>query len=110
MHFIQLQDADPETIVIKALGLNDLQKTIFASLRGSELTVKDLVEVTGRSRSVVQRALQDMLEKGVIVREGRTEKTVYYVYKALPFPRIRETVAGLLEEWHEDVQETLRSG
>lgn len=110
MHFIKLQDTDPETVVVEALGLNELQQEIFGTLRGAELTVKDLVEETGRTRSVVQRALQDMLDKGVIVREGRTEQTVYYVYKALPFPRVRETVADLLEDWHEQVQETLRSG
>ncbi|MDY6777461.1 MAG: helix-turn-helix domain-containing protein [Candidatus Nanohaloarchaea archaeon] len=105
--FIGLRDADPEEIVAAALDLNELQREIYFSLRTAELTVQDLVDETGRSRSVVQRALQDLLDKGIIVREGRTDRTVYYVYKAVPFDRVKETVSDILRDWHDDVQDKL---
>lgn len=107
MSFIELKDAEPEEIVARALDLNELQREIYFTLRGQELTVKDLVEETGRSRSVVQRALQEMLDKGILLREGKTDKTVYYVYTALPFERVKPKVAEIIDDWYEQVQETL---
>ncbi|MCJ7429219.1 MAG: hypothetical protein MUP66_02400 [Candidatus Nanohaloarchaeota archaeon QJJ-5] len=107
MRFIGLRDADPETIVAETLALNEHQQEIYAALQGQELTVKDIVDTTGRSRSVVQRDLQEMLDTGIVMREGRTDRTVYYVYTALPFDRVKQKVAEILEDWHADVQDTL---
>jgi predicted transcriptional regulator len=108
MSFIRLKHADEEEIVAEALGMNELQREIYFSLRDCEMTVKELVEETGRTRSVVQRALQELLNKGVLDREGRTDKTVYYVYTALPFDRVKEKVADIVDDWNEDIQTKLR--
>ncbi len=69
--------------------------------------MKGLVEETGRTRSVVQRALQRMLDLGVLAREGKTDKTVYYVYTAVPFDSVKEKVADILDDWYDDVQQRL---
>lgn len=108
MSFIHLKDAEPEEIVAEALDLNELQQEIYAVLRDRELTVQDLVEETGRTRSVVQRALQEMHDKAIVVREGRTEKTVYYVYTAVPFERLKPKVAEIIDDWYEEVQAKLQ--
>ncbi|MCJ7450355.1 MAG: GntR family transcriptional regulator [Candidatus Nanohaloarchaeota archaeon QJJ-9] len=107
MSFLSLKDAEPEKIVSEALGLNELEEEIYFSLRGEELTVKDLVGETGRSRSVVQRALQSLLNKGVVMREGRTDRTVYYVYTAVPFEKVEEKVSKIIDSWYKDVKDKL---
>lgn len=107
MSFIGLRDAEPEMIVAETLDLNEHQQEIYAALQGQELTVKDIVSKTDRSRSVVQRDLQDLRDKGIVMREGRTDKTVYYVYTALPFDRVKDKVADILDAWHTDVQKQL---
>ncbi len=107
MSFIHLKNKEPEEIVARALDMNELQREIYFSLRDQELTVKDLVEKTGRTRSVVQRALQKLLDKGIIVREGRTDQTVYYVYKAVPFEKVKEQVSSIIEKWYREINEKL---
>ncbi|MDY6788929.1 MAG: helix-turn-helix domain-containing protein [Candidatus Nanohaloarchaea archaeon] len=105
MSFINLDE--PEEIVFEALGLNDLQREIYDSLQDNELAVKDLVEKTGRTRSVVQRALQEMLNQGIVAREAMTDKTIYYVYTSVPFDKIKDKVADLIDKWHRKVQKKL---
>lgn len=96
-----LENKRKEEIVADILGLNDLERSIYFYLCGDELTVKDLVDLTGRTRSVVQRALQSLLKKNMIVREGRINKTVYYVYTALPFEKIKDVVKNYLNTWYQ---------
>ncbi len=105
MSFINLDE--PEEIVFEALGMNDLQREIYENVEDQELAVKDLVEKTGRTRSVVQRALQELLNKGVVAREAKTDKTIYYVYKSVPFDKIKDKVSEILEKWHKKAQKRL---
>lgn len=107
MGFLSLRDAEPETIIAETLDLNEHQQEIYATLQGQELTVKDIVAATDRSRSVVQRDIKEMLDKGIVMREGRTDKTVYYVYTALPLDRVKAKVAEIIEDWHADIQDRL---
>jgi predicted transcriptional regulator len=107
MTFIHLKDKGSEEIVAETLGMNELQREIYFTLRDRELTVKELVAETGRTRSVVQRALQELMDRGVVLREGKTERTVYYVYTALPFDKVEEKVAEIIRDWHDEVQDTL---
>lgn len=107
MSFIHLKNKDSRRIVSEALDMNELQEEIYFGLRDKELTVKDLVEKTGRTRSVVQRALQELKDKGVVVREGRTDKTVYYVYTSVPFEKVKGQVSRIIDRWYRDIKDKL---
>ena len=107
MSFIHLKSKDSRRIVSEALDMNELQEEIYFGLRDKELTVKDLVEKTGRTRSVVQRALQELKDKGVVVREGRTDKTVYYVYTSVPFEKVKAQVSRIIDRWYRDIKDKL---
>lgn len=87
--------------------LNDLQKSIFDTLEDQTLTVQEIANEVDRNRSTVQRALQEMTEKDLLMREGKTDKTVYYVYTSLPMDQIREITSEALDEWHETIQNKL---
>lgn len=107
MEFLEAGEKSEEELVHDVFGLNDLQREIMDILDERELTVQEISSKTGRSRSTVQRALQELLDKDLVVREGKTDKTVYYVYTTLPREEIREITSQALEEWHEKVQEKL---
>ncbi|EHK01509.1 transcriptional regulator, TrmB [Candidatus Haloredivivus sp. G17] len=107
MEFLEIEDKDEKQIVYEVFDLNDLQKSIFQALNDSKLTVQEIADEVGRNRSTVQRALQEMLEKDLLMREGKTDRTVYYVYTALPMEEIREVTSDALETWHEQVQSKL---
>ena len=107
MEFLEIEDKDEKQIVYEVFDLNDLQKSIFQALNDSKLTVQEIADEVGRNRSTVQRALQEMLEKDLLMREGKIDRTVYYVYTALPMEEIREVTSDALETWHEQVQSKL---
>lgn len=107
MSLLDLEGKDPDEIVFEAFQLNDLQREIFDEIRDKQMTVKQIKEEVDRSRSTVQRALQEMLEKDLILREGKTDKTVYYVYTTLPWSEIKTLTRQTISEWYEDVEEKL---
>ena len=107
MQFLDVEDKDEQQIVFDVFDLNDLQKSIFDTLDDQTLTVQEIANSVDRNRSTVQRALQEMLDKDLLMREGKTDKTVYYVYTSMPMDEIRDVTSNALEEWHEKVQNKL---
>lgn len=107
MEFLDLEDKDERDIVFDVFDLNSLQKSLFKEMQDAKLTVKELASQVDRNRSTVQRALQDMLDKDIVMREGKTDKTVYYVYTTLPMEELREVTKNTLEQWHEKVNRKL---
>jgi len=107
MDFLQLDDKDDQDIIFEVFDLNSLQQEIFHELEDRHLTVKEISNKVDRNRSTVQRALQDMMDKDILMREGKTDKTVYYVYTTLPLDQIRNITLETLEEWHQQVQKQL---
>lgn len=107
MSVLDLEGKDSDEIVFETFQLNDLQREIFQALRDDQKTVKQIGNEVDRSRSTVQRALQEMLEKDLILREGKTEKTVYYVYTTLPWEDIKDLTRETISDWYEEVDEKL---
>lgn len=105
MSFVEIDSV--EELIAQALDMSELERDCFFAMRDREWTVKELVEETGRSRSMVQRALTDLHEKGAVVREGRTDRTVYYVYQRVPLTEVRDTVDQVLDEWHGRMKDLL---
>lgn len=107
MSVLDLEGKDSDEIVFETFQLNDLQKEIFQVIRDQQMTVKQIGNEVDRSRSTVQRALQEMLDKDLILREGKTEKTVYYVYTTLPWEDIKELTRQTISEWYKEVDDML---
>ncbi|MFB6204561.1 MAG: helix-turn-helix domain-containing protein [Candidatus Nanohaloarchaea archaeon] len=107
MEFLDLEGKEDREIIFDVFDLNSLQKDVFEELRDSQLTVQELADQVDRNRSTVQRALQDMLDKDLVMREGKTDKTVYYVYTTLPIDELREIASQALDSWYEEVQKRL---
>lgn len=105
MEFLKLKDKEERDIIFEVFDLNSLQRSLFDEMEDAELTVKDLASRVDRNRSTVQRALQDMLDKDLIMREGKTDRTVYYVYTTLPMEELQEVTRNTLDRWHEKVTE-----
>ncbi|MCJ7478893.1 MAG: MarR family transcriptional regulator [Candidatus Nanohaloarchaeota archaeon QJJ-7] len=105
MSFVEIEDATE--LIAEALDMSELERECFFAMRNEEWTVKELVEETGRSRSMVQRALKELHDKGAVVREGRTDRTVYYVYQRAPLHEVRDSVEEILDGWYRDMKELL---
>jgi predicted transcriptional regulator len=107
MGFLDLEGKDSDEIVFETFELNDLQREIFSTIKDQQLTVKQIGKEVDRSRSTVQRALQEMLDKDLVLREGKTDKTVYYVYTTLPMEEIRELTLDTISDWYDKVENKL---
>ncbi|MFB6199525.1 MAG: helix-turn-helix domain-containing protein [Candidatus Nanohaloarchaea archaeon] len=107
MEFLELEGKNEEDIVFETFDLNQLQRSLFQEMQEDKLTVKELASKVDRNRSTVQRALQEMLDKDLVMREGKTDKTVYYVYTTLPMEEIKEVTEETLDQWHQRVKQKL---
>jgi len=107
MDFLDTEGKGEKEIVFEVFDLNGLQRSLFKEMDGAKLTVKELADRVDRNRSTVQRALQEMLEKDLVMREGKTDKTVYYVYTTLPMEDIRQVTRKALDLWYEKVNRKL---
>mgnify|MGYP002761507004 CR=1 FL=1 len=107
MTLLDLEGKESDEIVFETFQLNDLQRDIFQEIRDQQMTVKQIKENVDRSRSTVQRALQEMLDKDLVLREGKTDKTVYYVYTTLPWEEIKELTRETISEWYDEVDDRL---
>jgi len=107
MDFLEVEGKDEKDIVFDVFDLNSLQKSIFEELQDEQLTVKEIASQVDRNRSTVQRGLQDMMDKDILMREGKTDRTVYYVYTTLPMEDIREVTRQTLDAWHRKVKNKL---
>ncbi|MDY6761602.1 MAG: helix-turn-helix domain-containing protein [Candidatus Nanohaloarchaea archaeon] len=105
MSFVQIDSA--QELIAEAFEMSELERECFFAMRSGEYTVKELVDETGRSRSMVQRALKDLHDKGAVVREGRTDRTVYYVYRRAPLHEVRDTVEDIVDEWYREMKQLL---
>lgn len=107
MNLLEVDEKDDREIIFDIFDLNDLQCSIFHELLDDKKTVQEIAEDVDRNRSTVQRALQEMMDKDLLMREGRTEKTVYYVYTTLPIGELRELTCEVVETWAEEVEQKL---
>ncbi|MFB6100873.1 MAG: helix-turn-helix domain-containing protein [Candidatus Nanohalobium sp.] len=107
MNFLEVEEKNDREIIFDVFNLNDLQCSIFQELQDDKKTVQEIAEEVDRNRSTVQRALQEMMDKDLLMREGRTEKTVYYVYTTLPIEDLRELTCEVVETWADEVENKL---
>jgi predicted transcriptional regulator len=107
MEFFDLEGDDEEDIIFSIFDLNGLQQSIFDEIDDSKLTVQEIANRVDRNRSTVQRALQEMLDKDLVMREGKTDKTVYYVYTTLPMDQIKNLTRDALDDWHDRIKSKL---
>jgi predicted transcriptional regulator len=107
MDFLDLEGKEDLEIIFDVFNLNELQRQIFRELEENKLTVQEISGRVDRNRSTVQRALQEMIDKDILMREGKTDKTVYYVYTTLPVSELKDVTLEAIDSWHREVQNKL---
>lgn len=107
MDFLNLEGKEDLEIIFEVFDLNELQREIFRELEENKLTVQEIADSVNRNRSTAQRALQEMIDKDILMREGKTDKTVYYVYTTLPISELKKVALEAIDSWHREVKDTL---
>lgn len=84
------------------LDLTALDVAVYFELLNGEVTVKKLSDRLNRNRSTIQRALTNLISKGLAVREPKTMKNggYYFEYRPIPLQQVRKTMCIKVEEWY----------
>jgi len=107
MEFIKIENKNKKEIIFDVFDLNSLQRDIFEELKNNQLTVQEIATNVDRNRSTVQRSLQKMLDKDIILREGKTDKTVYYVYTTIPMEDLEDITQEFIDSWYKEISQQL---
>jgi predicted transcriptional regulator len=93
----------PEELIKCALGIKTTEIQAYCALVNlGPVTIQEATDRLSRSRSTVQRLLQNLVEKGLATRE---EELIglggyKYIYKAVPPERLKESIRDTLDRWH----------
>ncbi len=93
-----------------ALGLQDVELQVYlALLRKGRLTVKELAAELGRSRPTIQRAVKNLVNRGLATRrEGIINRGgYYYIYEAAPPEKVKRFIKAKLEEYYSKILDIL---
>ncbi len=85
------------------LGLKNIDIEAYKMLVAKgPLTAERLGELLNRERSTAYRSLQNLMVCGLVYRETKTisEGGYYYEYIALDPGKMKEKVAGNIDEWY----------
>ena len=85
-------------------GLKQLDREIFQSLVDTEdsLTVDEIADAVNRERSTAYRAVQRLLQSGLIQKEqvNYDQGGYYHVYKPTDPAKIADDMQRLLNDWY----------
>jgi predicted transcriptional regulator len=93
-----------DAIMRCALGVRTTETEAYCTLvTAGPSTVQDVAEGLGKSRSTAQRLLQNLVEKGLAVREERLIGLggYQYVYSAVSPETMRAAIKETLRQWYE---------
>ncbi len=85
-----------------ALNLSALEVNVYFRLLDGEATVKEISNKLNRNRSTIQRALTNLINKGLVTRELKTMKNggYYFKYKAIPLEQVEEHLHEKVKKWY----------
>ncbi len=85
-----------------ALDLSALDVDVYFRLLDGETTVKEISNKLNRNRSTIQRALTNLINKGLATREPKTMKNggYYFEYKAIPLEQVEKDLRERVKKWY----------
>ncbi len=87
------------------LGLRSLEIDVYFYILKGQATVKEVAEALGRNRSTIQRAIQNLVQRGFAHRRTRTlRKGGYvYVYEAVNLATLKELIKEALDSFYQQI-------
>lgn len=85
----------------KIMGLSSTDAEVFAKVRSGCSTTKELARKLGKDRSVVQKSLNKLLDKGLVTRRSEycdDKRGRYYSYCPQDEQEMKKLVKGKVEK------------
>jgi len=94
----------PEELMRCALGIKTTEIRAYCVLVAKgPITIQEATEFMGKSRSTAQRLLQNLVEKGLAIREEELIGLGGYkfLYKSIPPETLKASIRNALDRWYE---------
>ncbi|MFX1403939.1 MAG: helix-turn-helix domain-containing protein [Promethearchaeota archaeon] len=103
------QNVEANDVMHCFLGLRSLEIDVYFYLLKGRATVKEVAEALGRNRSTVQRAIQNLVQRGFAHRRTRTlRKGGYvYLYEAVSLATMKDLIKAALDSFYKQIEEFL---
>lgn len=100
---------NPSDLLCCAFGLRNTELDVYFSLISGLRTVEEVAEKIGKDRSTIQRVLNGLHEKGLVIRESKKipRGGYFYEYHAEASDTIRDQILAQLEEWYKTTRNFL---
>lgn len=91
------------------LGLRTLEIDVYFYLLKGQATVKEVADALGRTRSTIQRAIQNLVQRGFAHRRTRSlRKGGYvYVYESVNLGMLKDLIKESLDNFYSQITEFL---
>ena len=99
-------------IMCCVFGLKNFDVSVyFTLLKYGKLKVNEISEKLNRDRSTVQRAVQNLINAGIVHRRqvNIKEGGYVYVYEAVPFENIKSEIKTTMNKWCKSVESWINS-
>lgn len=93
-----------------ALDISCLEMEVYTHLlKKPGMSVDDLANSVNKDKSTVYKALQNLTNKGLVLREYRILRGggYKYIYKPTPFSNLKKTISNSLDNWIQRISELL---
>ncbi|MCK4566638.1 MAG: MarR family transcriptional regulator [Candidatus Thorarchaeota archaeon] len=92
----------PSDLLCCAFGLRNSELDVYFELISGPKTVEQIAERINRDRSTVQRVLNKLHSKGLVMRDTHKIQRggYYYEYSAEDTEVVRNEILAQLEEWY----------
>jgi predicted transcriptional regulator len=95
----QIEGIEIHDLVSGVLTLNELETHILFLLFDEHLSAVELSEKTNKHRSTIQKALSNLMSKGLILRKKRGLRRGYhFTYTSIPREKVKDMMIYYVEE------------
>ena len=109
-NILNAQSIGPEELMRCALGIKTTEIRAYCILvNKSPITIQEATEFMKKSRSTAQRLLQNLVEKGLAIRDEELIGLGGYkfIYKSVPPEMLKASIKDALDRWYKKMIEEL---
>ncbi len=104
------KEIEPENVIECIYKLSDLDKEILSILSdGKELKSSEIAEKLEKDQSTAYRALEKLLDCGLIYKEKHNIRNggYYFLYSRRPIKNIKKETKKYVDHWYEEITDAI---
>jgi len=106
---VHMEEICGDDVLCSILGLRELQTNIYWLLTENGMEISELSGAVDRDRSTVQRAVQDLVSLGLVIRRPKSGKRGRkFVYKRLSTQKLKQKLTHELDTYYKKLEKEIQ--